>query len=79
MIGNALRLNPLSLLPLVAASSPERGSFFVWRYSFRLKCRRYKLPLRGSWHRAAMTERVYDPFCKKVAQKRPQAFLSHKL
>ena len=47
MIGNARRLNPLSLLPLVASSSPERGSFFVWRYSFRLKCRRYKLPLSG--------------------------------
>ena len=22
---------------------------------------------------------LYDPFCEKVAQKRPQAFLSHKL
>ena len=22
---------------------------------------------------------IYDPFCEKVAQKRPQAFLSHKL
>ena len=27
MIGNARRANPLSLLPLVASSSPERGSF----------------------------------------------------
>ena len=22
---------------------------------------------------------IYDPFCEKVAQKRPRAFLSHKL
>ena len=25
------------------------------------------------------TNGIYDPFCEKVAQKCPQAFLSHKL
>ena len=43
MIRNARRLNPLSLLPLVASSSPERGSFLcggkvclLGSYPFRL-------------------------------------------
>ena len=42
MIGNVRRVNPLSLLPLVASSSPERGSFFVWRES--LSARELPLP-----------------------------------
>ncbi len=58
MIGNAHRANPLSHA-LRRASSPERGSFFVWRQGLPVR----ELPL----------------LVKKVAQKRPQAFLSHKL
>ena len=45
--------NPLSLLTAFAASSPEGGAFGIFRPA------RIKLPLRGSWHRVAMTERVY--------------------
>ena len=44
-------------------------------YPFRL------LPQRRAFAESGAANAVcrYDPFCKKVAQKRPQAFLSHKL
>ena len=104
MIGKTLRVNPLSHA-LRRASSPERGSFFVWRQGLPVR----ELPLpsapAGRSHlpqgdgfsgggkvsgiakrrplggagieQSEMTEGVLP--VKKVAQKRLQAFLSHKL
>ena len=45
-----------------AATAPPRGELFAVTETYRMNDKsfrqRYKLPLRGSWHRTAMTERV---------------------
>ena len=41
----------------------------------RLRTLRYSIFTGG----VVETNGIYDPFCEKVAQKCPQAFLSHKL
>ena len=45
-----------------AATAPPRGELFAVTETYRMNAKSfrqcYKLPLRGSWHRAAMTERV---------------------
>ena len=58
--------NPLSLLTAFAASSPEGGAFGIFRPA------RIKLPLRGSWHRVAMTERVCRPLGEGGCDQREQ-------
>ena len=73
----------LSVTPYGVPAPPKGGAFLCGgkvclsgSYPFRL------LPQRRAFAESGAANaicRYYDPFCKKVAQKRPQAFLSHKL